>query len=369
MEQARQVITSLLATSSQAVISFATSNDLEPGLLRRGSVLFRKQQFESQAPTPINTQSAAWETFVDRAGLPLSKAGRVGSGIGLLTDQSNCAFRAYARHRLKCASEEEPEFGLDALERGSLIHALLESAWNELHTSAELTRLIDTGELDQFCTQIVSKTLSEFVPLLSPEKASLIALEHQRLTALLNEWLQHESKRPSDFAVVSTEEDGEHTLGNLSFRYKIDRVDLLDDGRSVVVDYKTGQISRSDLHGERLRQPQLAVYFDALSKQKNKAPAGVALAKVKAFECEFGELAETDIFRNETSYARKHAEQWESARVDWSSQLERLALAFEAGEADLNPIDAKTCLYCDLQALCRINQVSSQNLEGVQDDE
>ena len=105
------------------------------------------------------------------------------------------------------------------------------------------------------------------------------------------------------------------------------------------------------------------------SKQKNKAPAGVALAKVKAFECEFGELAETDIFRKETSYARKHAEQWESARVDWSSQLERLALEFEAGEADLNPIDAKTCLYCDLQALCRINQVSSQNLEGVQDDE
>jgi ATP-dependent helicase/DNAse subunit B len=123
------------------------------------------------------------------------------------------------------------------------------------------------------------------------------------------------------------------------------------------MDYKTGIVNRNELYGERIRQPQLPLYVQAITAKKNTAPAGVAFAQVRQHECKFEELSEADIFQRAASHASRYAEIWADAHAQWPAQLEQLSKDFLAGKAAVNPIDAKTCQFCDLKALCRINQM------------
>jgi len=53
-------------------------------------------------------------------------------GSALFKNQAACPFRAFAAHRLDAYPLDEPVAGLDAAERGSILHAALEFIWREL---------------------------------------------------------------------------------------------------------------------------------------------------------------------------------------------------------------------------------------------
>ena len=118
------------------------------------------------------------------------------------------------------------------------------------------------------------------------------------------------------------------------------------------------------MHGERLRQPQLALYAHILSQQKNTPPSGVALAQVKLEECKFEELADTGLLKAETGHTVKYQEAWQAANVQWPGQLTQLANDFLAGHAAVDPIDSQVCQYCGLQPFCRIHQVDPATSTG-----
>ncbi|QIB67435.1 PD-(D/E)XK nuclease family protein [Kineobactrum salinum] len=67
----------------------------------------------------------------DRLAPPLHDTERatLGGGSGLLEDQSHCPFRAFARHRLQLRPLPQPEPGLSAAERGTVLHAALYQLW------------------------------------------------------------------------------------------------------------------------------------------------------------------------------------------------------------------------------------------------
>jgi len=116
---------------------------------------------------------------------------------------------------------------------------------------------------------------------LSQEKLSLLKHERPRLQKLLLAWLKEEDKRPTNFSVIEREEQREGELGGIRYRYIIDRLDITDDGRSVIIDYKTGTVNRNDWIGDRIKSPQMPLYALALDKVKNKPVSGIAFAQVK----------------------------------------------------------------------------------------
>ena len=75
----------------------------------------------------------------------------------------------------------------------------------------------------------------------------------------MSEWLALEKKRPP-FQVIEQETERSLELSGLRLRLKIDRIDQLEDGGQLLIDYKTGMTSIQDWLTERLRQPQLPLY-------------------------------------------------------------------------------------------------------------
>ena len=68
----------------------------------------------------------------------------VSSGISVIKDHAACPFRAFALHRLGARGLESPHTGLDAMERGKLVHSVLEQAWDSSKPKVRLMRSVMT---------------------------------------------------------------------------------------------------------------------------------------------------------------------------------------------------------------------------------
>lgn len=370
LHQSQKVTERLLQSAKRCDVSYHQYSDPDPSIELSVSSLFRHQEFAlyDRQPTRAGTQLAL-ETFTDTRGPSLKSAKHVTGGTSIFTDQSNCAFKAFARHRLRCSSEVEPEFGLDALDRGNVVHYLLERCWQKLQSKSELNSVISDGQLDPFVENVVQLSIQEYAPRLNAQRQQLLMLEMTRLKRLLTDWLELEAERPIDFYVSATEEQGEHQVGGIRFSYKVDRIDFTDDGKTIVLDYKTGLVNRADLYGSRLRQPQLPLYVQAISAQKNRSPSGIALGQVRQHACKIEELSEIGLFQRRISDAQRYQDAWAEAKATWPRQLEQLATEFIAGEARVNPLDADTCKFCDLQSFCRIKQMRAVDQDEPKSEE
>lgn len=377
-EQAQRVIHSLLATARHCHISYARQDDRDHSITKVVSPLFRHESFIEQglpSPSsgiaasqlePIRLEPIRLEPFQDVAGPALKQATLAQGGSNIFTNQANCAFKAFATHRLVCDLEQEAEFGLDPLDRGNVVHLLLEHSWEQLQTKQELERIYGAGQLLDFCNSMVRQTIVIAKQNLPLDKQTLLDLEHPRLVSLLESWLNAELQRPQDFSALELEQSYHANIGGIEIRFKLDRLDVLADGRTVIIDYKSGNFARSDWLGDRLRQPQLPLYATALSAIKQQPPAGIAIAKLKQHDTGFIELGEVGIFSNGGTAANNREQIWLEAKDQWPEYFAQLGRDFVDGQATVDPIDESTCKYCELQPLCRISQLRANSTSNPQ---
>ena len=74
-------------------------------------------------------RAAEIERIHDCQAPPLPPTEAAHGGAALIKDQAACAFRAFAAHRLRAEGVGAPHTGLDAIERGTLVHRVLASVW------------------------------------------------------------------------------------------------------------------------------------------------------------------------------------------------------------------------------------------------
>jgi hypothetical protein len=169
---------------------------------------------------------------------------------------------------------------------------------------------------------------------------------------LARAWLEMEREaRGDDFTVAAVEDKRTLAIGPLTLRGKLDRVDELEDGRRIVIDYKSSAAPASAWLGERPDEPQLPLYLIATEP----GAAAIAFAQVKAGNMKFAALAADETLL--PVYKSLPDIGWEAQVAAWRGVLGALATQFAAGEAAVLPKNPRTtCRNCDLQPLCRIHE-------------
>ena len=296
--------------------------------------------------------AAKMESMEDAVAPPLAASAAPTGGTGVITDQSACPFRAFALHRLEAKSPEAPHAGLDAMERGILVHRVLAGAWDQLRTKTHLDA-IGEGELEA----LLAHAADEAVTRVKRNRPATLAgrfaeVEKRRLARLARAWLEMEREaRGDDFTVAAVEDKRNLVIGPLTLRGKLDRVDELEDGRRIVIDYKSSAGPASAWLGERPDEPQLPLYLVATEPDA----VAIAFAQVKAGDMKFAALAADETLLP----VRKSLPDigWDAQVAAWRKVLARLATQFAAGEAAVQPKNPRTtCRNCDLQPLCRIHE-------------
>ena len=298
--------------------------------------------------------AAAIESVADAQAPPLSAGAALAGGTSVITDQSACPFRAFALHRIEATSPAAPHAGLDAMERGILVHRVLAAAWGELETKARLDAIAEPelgALLARAAEAAVNRARRERPATL---RGRFAEVEKARLARLARAWLEMEREaRGDDFSVVALEDKRRLAVGPLTLFGKLDRVDELEDGRRIVIDYKSSAESSSAWLGERPDAPQLPLYLIA----SEPAAVAIAFAQVKAGDMKFAALAADEtllpVWKSLPDIG------WDAQLGAWREILARLATEFAAGCAAVQPKIARTtCRNCELQPLCRIHERS-----------
>jgi probable DNA repair protein len=281
----------------------------------------------------------------------------VAGGTRVLADQAACPFRAFAHHRLRARGLEIPADGLDARDRGNLLHALMAGLWGALKSKTRLDAMAAdqlAGIIDDAAASAVAKLRNDRPGVLEGRFAEL---ERLHLAKLAREWLEIERTR-GGFEVVAREERRTLRAAGLEMHGRIDRMDRLDDGSHVLVDYKTGRATSKDWLEERPDDPQMPLY--ALGAPEKIA--AIAYARVKTGSMKFIGIARDGAVLPKV----KAFDSWPGWPDLWRKNVDALGAEFAAGVAAVDPKRGlKTCKYCDLRPLCRVHE----RLAAIEDED
>lgn len=360
---ARRLTDEWLTGADEVVFSHPRRSDDRDGRALAPSPLIAAIA-EHELPLPVYAShrdlmhAARRIEWVEDAQAPaLNMASAISGGTAVIKNQAACPFRALALHRLGAESLQTPHTGLDAMERGILVHRVLAQAWSQLKTKRALDA-ISEGDLEAMLTHAAEDAIAHIRRDRPTTLSGRFAkIEQQRLVRLAREWLTTEKMR-GEFAVIATEDKRNIEIGGLALTTRLDRVDQLEDGRRIVIDYKTGAAAAGAMLGERPNEPQLPLYLITAEPDA----AAVAFARVKTGSMQFIALArDSDLLPEVKAFAESrqrsfssHAS-WEQLVAAWRTDLAHIAASFCGGDAQVDPRKYPlTCRDCEVQSFCRI---------------
>ncbi|MBN1869165.1 MAG: PD-(D/E)XK nuclease family protein [Candidatus Omnitrophica bacterium] len=188
---------------------------------------------------------------------------------------------------------DEPE----ARHVGTFMHELLEESYEPfLHKEPKIDKLFRDRCLKLF----EQRFEATFAKTMRSDSFLLRSIMIERLNQFLDNEQFNEERKVKKILYLENRFDDTVMLpaGNIKFRYVVDRVDELQDGTVLIVDYKTGgtdslpkpvvhienlKLSREAIC-ENIRSFQVPLYFYYFSKQYPKAPVNAALYNLKTIE-------------------------------------------------------------------------------------
>jgi ATP-dependent helicase/nuclease subunit B len=349
-EHARRITQRITASAATVIFSYARETAHSP---QRPSTLLSDLTF---APLPPIEEFTAeeeqpiiqLEAVADDTHIPLANP-LVRGGASVLKSQAACSFRAFAERRLWSTDLEPAAPGMNARERGDLVHVTLQRFWDEVRTQAALKAMAPEERVAAL-DRAISGALSDVTPdATTAWETAYIDTQHEHLRRLLAPWIDQELSRSLPFAVKAREEAMEVPVGPLRLKLRIDRIDSTDAG-DVLIDYKTGTASHKDWLTERPDEPQLPLYAMITEAQL----ASIAFARIRP-----GKEMGLDGYAAQDGILHKPAplpfETLEDQVAEWRRILINLAEGFHAGEARVHPKSyPKTCQHCAQRLLCRL---------------
>ncbi len=256
---------------------------------------------------------------------------------------SRCAFRYFATKELKLAPYSDPyqEFSRQI---GILIHEIL---------AEHLTDDIETIKT------VIQQQLNN-ISYFADQNLAMKNIICEHLATLIEELKSYESTR-APFNTIHREIPVTYQYRLITLKGRLDRVDLIEGNRRMVIDYKTGSQSLNWYQTSELSQlPLYAVIYpdkvDAVAILSLK-PKQVRLQGHSNDAIEYSPLIPLSKLRK--YYPTKDS--WDKQLTWWKKQLHTALDNLQSGIITPQP-KSQNCLHCHFKAICRYKMRDQLNV-------
>ena len=276
-------------------------------------------------------------------------------GTGLLQSQADCGVQAWLKHRVGLKALKTPDISLNALDRGTTLHRALELLTKRLSTLEAFLSCSDT-DANSICEEAARGAVDHLdSDVRQRVGAGILKLEEARLKEILLSWIDFERTRNLQFKVEHREYDIEWEHNGLQLEVKADRIDRLESGDAVIIDYKSSPVTSmtSWVSPQFIRLPQLPAY--AIATQRVGA-IGIAAPRRKEPELLIaGAAVGISAVDSKAEKAMEKAGFEDTAALleHWNSLLADLVDDYLNGSLTL-PENNSVCRFCDFHTICRI---------------
>ncbi len=353
-----------LLHSAQSII-FSSSKTENESQLRASPLMKGIANIDAEMPLAetlaeqLSLQENGGLEHVDDHFAPAVRTGEhVSGGTGLIKAQAICPAWAFYQFRLGAKVLKTPSNGLDAMERGSLVHDVLEQFWCPSKKYIHFADLRDMNVVDfaQALNLAIDNALRDFSDNNKSISKTVLELEHERLSKLIGDWLQYEKQRNIMFSIVDCEAEKQVDICGIEVTLKIDRIHQLENCSIEFIDYKTGQKPDMKSWGEaRITEPQLPIY--AAFYDENYRVTGVQFGMVKIAEHNFEGVSEVNFEADPEKRKPKFIQNfndWQALLNHWKASIEAIAQEIKAGEAAVKFDDESLLVYCEVTPLLRL---------------
>lgn len=298
--------------------------EISPGAIAAFDGLPRQfQLFEARPASLVQSDVAP----------PVECSERVPGGTRLMQLQSRCPARAFLEMRLGAFELRTPASGGDARLRGLIVHDALHRIFSDIQSSRQLKKVAQE-ELEKILHDSVEKAVAAAIPPNGAFARAIGQIESALCTAMLREFLRIELARPA-FTIKAVERDREFSLGNLPLRVRPDRVDEMDSGMCMVIDFKTGATTKGSWLGDRPEEPQLPIYALALGATATAfvqlRRSGITWDGISAADVGIDGVMQPPFRDNVHKY-----EDWTALQAAWRRRLLAMAKEILDGDARLH---------------------------------
>ncbi|HLS81822.1 MAG TPA: PD-(D/E)XK nuclease family protein [Steroidobacter sp.] len=300
------------------------------------------------------------ETCLDAQAPALSSQPARG-GARTLELQSRCPFRAQAELRLHAVAAPAIGPGVDPRQRGKILHRVLEELWGTLKDRTTLAAK-HQQELAAQVRELAERAVAYVLNPTSERRARLAALETDNVVQLVLRLLEAERARPH-FRVHQAESAQSWSIAGLEITLRADRIDELQDGGALLIDYKLGDSHRPrewlDAWPGRPRRPQLPLYALAYGDRLRALAYAVLSPGAVEYRGWSDGAAVAPGVRTFPQGVRPREgavlpQDWAALLEHWRGTLTELAQQYVAGEARVDPLPQE-CAMCHLSAFCRVH--------------
>jgi ATP-dependent helicase/nuclease subunit B len=348
--------------ADQIVFSYPLAADGNP--LHKSSLLESIDSCTIEQSTPVFT---GWTSYYNTLTSPLewvntgvappvteSELSRLRGGSQIFKNQAISPFAAFALHRLRAVNHQQPAVGFSAIQRGEILHDALSDIWKSLKTHAQLVAT-PKPQLSQKVIECVAEQVKKFTRREPDVFGETYAqLEIHRQSQLIEAWLATEIER-QPFAVAANEESIKISFAGLPLNLRLDRMDRLESGELVLIDYKTGTPNTKSWGSDRPEEPQLPLYCLCYNQDID----AILFAQVNAKEIAYkglGELTQSldGVIDCSKAQTLDLPSNWSEIQDHWRNSLEQLAEEFLQGDCSLEfKSPATKRFYQDLAPIMR----------------
>ena len=264
-EHEKKILSDLMSSSKNTVLSYSHSRD-EMQLSFSDLITIDLEESDTHKD-PGNFSESSFDSdnivFLEEDAPTIKNTEKLKGGASMVQRYKEDPFSGFALGRLNISEKRKPTFGIDPLNRGTIVHNAIAFFYADLPSQTDM-RSWKTDRIKSRLDKAIIEAFHPFVTLNENTFEQIFFEIEKNRTKKILETLIHFDLNKDKFKIKSVEKSVQLKYSSIILNLKIDRIEEYATKQLCIIDFKTGKVKKILDKNKQFKELQLFVYAAAV---------------------------------------------------------------------------------------------------------